>query len=84
MVSLLAPPVTWLRNAIQPVPAALGELVNAGPAKTPPPGAASPSAAIVLFEAPGTGPGAATIAAPVRRRVRTNRWGGTNKVATGE
>src|SRR5205085_2682804 len=50
IVSVTLPPVSWLRNAIHPSPAAVGQPVKPGPVNTPPPGAASPIAATSVFE----------------------------------
>src|SRR5207248_3233585 len=37
IVSVTLPPVTWLRKAIHPSPAAVGQPVKPGPVNTPPP-----------------------------------------------
>src|SRR5262245_40405677 len=60
-------PSTWARNATQPLPAAEGSPTKLGPAKTPPPGAPSPSVATDILEAPRTG------ATQMRQKSRAGR-----------
>src|SRR5581483_3447986 len=73
IVSPEAVPLNCPRNAIQPSPAAVGAPMNPGPAKIPPPGAASPRAATVAFEAAFAPTGNASKSAHTRGRTANGR-----------
>ena len=67
------PSVTRLRNATQPLPAAVGSPTKLGPANTPPPGATSPAAAMAILEAARAGPATARERPASRARTRERR-----------
>src|SRR3989454_3225170 len=73
-VSLEVPPLPGPRNAIQPLPAAVGQPTKPGPANTPPRGAASPIAATLALEvAHARSPAGTSSAAPSRASVKDRR-----------
>src|SRR2546426_5360205 len=76
IVSLVLPRLSSPRKATQRLPAAVGQLPKPGPAKPPPPGAASPAAATFAFEVACIGRADASSAKPLSAATQNERRSG--------